>query len=98
MIATYAYSARARWLFGYALRRRKVKMKFLTDKDHAQIIEDIEQYQVKRQDFDRFSETLSTLKSAQTVTDEGYNVCVDGVHIPDDVVKKAVFLYMTRSM
>ena len=28
----------------------------------------------------------------------GYCVCVDGVHIPDDVVKKAVFLYMTRDM
>ena len=27
---------------------------------------------------------------------QGYGVCVDGVHIPDDVVKKAVFLYMTR--
>ena len=29
---------------------------------------------------------------------QGYNLCVDGVHIPDDVVKKAVFLYMTRGM
>ena len=28
----------------------------------------------------------------------GYGVCVDGVHIPDDVVKKAVFLYMTRGL
>jgi len=27
-----------------------------------------------------------------------YNVWVEGVHIPDDVVKKAVFLYMTRNM
>ena len=29
---------------------------------------------------------------------QGYCVCVEGVHIPDDVVKKAVFLYMTRDM
>ena len=28
----------------------------------------------------------------------GYHVCVDGVHVPDDVVKKAVFLYMTMDM
>ena len=29
---------------------------------------------------------------------QGYCVCVEGVHIPDDVVKKAVFSYMTRDM
>lgn len=28
----------------------------------------------------------------------GYNVYLDGVHIPDDVVKKAVFWYITSSL
>ena len=28
----------------------------------------------------------------------GYNVYLDGVHIPDDVVKKAVFFYMSSSL
>jgi len=28
----------------------------------------------------------------------GYNVYLDGVHIPDDVVKKAVFLYTTEKL
>lgn len=27
---------------------------------------------------------------------QGYGVCVDGVHIPDNVVKNAVFLYMLK--
>lgn len=76
----------------------KGNMRFLTDTDHASIIESIERYQIKRQDFDRFSETLALLEAAPSVADKGYKVCVDGVHIPDDVVKKAVFLYMTKNI
>lgn len=73
-------------------------MRFLTDKDHASIIEAIGRYQIKRQDFERFSEALALLEAAPSVTDKCYNLCVDGVHIPDDVVKKAVFLYMTKNI
>ena len=35
---------------------------------------------------------------AEGIAATGFGVCVDGVRIPDDVVKKAVFLYMTRDM
>ena len=48
---------------------------------------------------------LYTITAIRKAYDAGYadgssetgvfNVCIDGEHIPDDVVKKAVFLYMT---
>ncbi len=45
--------------------------------------------------------TITALRKAYDAgfaegTGKGYGVCVEGVHVPDDVVKKAVFLYMTR--
>ena len=47
--------------------------------------------------------TITALRTAYDAgfaegTREGYGVCVDGVYVPDDVVRKVVFLYMTRDM
>jgi hypothetical protein len=44
--------------------------------------------------YDACDNALAALRAQPDV----YNVWVEGVHIPDDVVKKAVFLYMTRDM
>ena len=38
-------------------------MRLITDEQHAALVDAIERYQVKRQDFERFEETLATLQA-----------------------------------
>ena len=48
---------------------------------------------------DDAQDAIAIMQAAVDAPDiQGYGVHLDGVHIFDDVVKKAVFLYMTRDL
>ena len=42
-------------------------MRLITDDQHAALVDVIERYQVKRQDFERFEEALATLQALPEV-------------------------------
>jgi hypothetical protein len=74
-------------------------MYMMTEAQHAQIVDALELPSLKTVSMlMQRDNALAMLKAMQPVSPDVYNVWVEGVHIPDDVVKKAVFLYMTRGM
>jgi hypothetical protein len=61
-----------------------------TKEQHQQVVDALERYQVKRQDFDTFDAALAMLKAMQPVEENGYTRKIESLISQRDVLLEAL--------